>query len=81
MNLDFNIVGETVNGDKEDIPTYLYPFISMRGIPIMRYQGEHIITAQSQFSYSFTPRWKGLLFGGAGRAFGEQVAAPEHTFQ
>lgn len=80
MNLDFNIVGETVDGDKADIPTYLYPYISMRGIPMMRYQGEHVITAQTQLSYSFTPRWKGLVFGGVGRAFGEQVAAPKHTF-
>lgn len=80
INLDFNLVADIVEGDKSEIPSYLYPFISMRGIPMMRYQGEKVITLQSQFSYEITPRWKGLVFGGIGRTFGKQIAAPEHTF-
>ena len=80
INLDFNIVADWVEGDKSEIPSYLYPFISMRGIPMMRYQGEKVITLQSQFSYDITSRWKGLVFGGIGRTFGKQIAAPEHSF-
>jgi hypothetical protein len=80
INLDFNFVAEIVDGDKSEIPSYLYPFISMRGIPMMRYQGEKITTLQSQLSYAFTDRWKGLVFAGIGKAFGKQIISEEHTF-
>jgi hypothetical protein len=52
----------------------------MRGIPMMRYQGEKITTLQSQLSYAFTDRWKGLVFAGIGKAFGKQIISEEHTF-
>ncbi len=49
INLDFNLIAP-----------YLYPFISMRGIPMMRYQGENIVSLETQFSYQFDSRWRGL---------------------
>ena len=80
INLDFNIVGETVNGDRSEIAPYLYPFISMRGLPAMKYQGGSVVTMQTEFSYNFTQRWEGTLFAGVGKAFSRQVAAHNISF-
>ena len=74
MNVDFSLVGETVTANRREISPYLYPFISMRGLPMMKYQGGSVLTLQTEFSYNFTSRWEGTLFGGVGRAFSQQIA-------
>jgi hypothetical protein len=51
-------------------PFYQYPFISMRGIPAMRYQGEDIAVGEAEFRWNFTYRWSLILFGGLGAANG-----------
>ena len=56
---------ETLNGDAR---FYEYPFISMRGIPAMRYQGETVGVAEAEFRWNFTTRWSLILFGGVGEA-------------
>jgi len=80
INIDFNLIADTLVGDKKEIAPYLYPFVSMRGVPMMRYQGEHILIAQTQLSYALNTRWKALGFVGVGKAFGEQIAAPSLSF-
>lgn len=59
-----------LRGDYETLdgraPFYQYPFVSMRGIPAMRYQGESVAVAETEFRWNFTYRWSLLLFGGAG---------------
>jgi outer membrane protein assembly factor BamA len=80
INIDFSLVGEKVNGKRREIAPYLYPFVSMRGIPAMKYQGGSVVTAQTELSYNFTPRWEGTLFAGIGKAFSRQVAAANISF-
>jgi len=80
VNLDFNIVGETINGERNEIAPYFYPFISMRGLPAMKYQGGSVITIQSEFSYNFTSRWEGTIFAGIGKAFSKQIAVDNISF-
>jgi len=80
INLDFSVVGERIEGNKQNIAAHLYPFISMRGIPMMKYQGSSVLTVQSEFSYNFTSRWEGIVFGGAGKAFSEKPAQPSQSF-
>jgi hypothetical protein len=58
---------ETLDGRA---PFYQYPFISMRGIPAMRYQGETVTVGEAEFRWNFTYRWSLLLFGGVGAADG-----------
>ena len=72
INLDFSVQGETINGDKTEIAPYLYPFVMMRGVPMMKYQGESVVVAETQLSYQFTPRWRGLVFGGIGQTYKNQ---------
>jgi len=58
---------QTIRGDEIDIPFYQYPFVSLRGIPVMRYQGETVGVAEAELGWNFTTRWSVLGFGGAGR--------------
>ncbi len=63
-SLGLRLVGETVNGDT---PFFAYPFISLRGIPAMRYQGESVVTVEAEYLWGFTPRWSLALFAGVGK--------------
>lgn len=59
--LDLNIK----NGD---VPFVELPFISLRGIPAMRYQNEVVLTAETEWRWNFYKRWSLLGFVGAGQA-------------
>jgi len=58
---------QTIRGEDGDIPFYQYPFVDLRGIPAMRYQGESVGVAEFELGWNFTTRWSVLGFGGAGR--------------
>ena len=63
--------GESVSASGDDyIPIYSYPSINMRGIPAMRYQGEHMTMAEVQLRWEFINRWNLIGFGGVGKTFG-----------
>jgi hypothetical protein len=51
-----------------DVPFYLRPFISLRGVPAMRYQGETTYLAETEFRWDFTRRWSIVGFCGYGEA-------------
>ena len=49
-----------------DEPFYLRPFITLRGAPIMRYQGEEIAQLETELRWQFWRRWSWVGFMGAG---------------
>lgn len=51
-----------------DAPFYLLPFISMRGIPVARYQGNTIALGETEWRWDLTSRFSVVGFGGAGKA-------------
>jgi len=53
----------------DDNPFYMQPFISLRGVPAMRYQGELIALIETEHQFSITNRWSLVAFGGYGRTF------------
>jgi len=59
--------GRTARGD---VPFYQLPFISMRGIPAMRYQDQNAGVAEAELRWNFTPRWSAIGFYGLGRTWG-----------
>ena len=68
---------ETLDGKA---PFYQYPFIDLRGIPAMRYQGETVSVAEAELRWNFVTRWSLILFGGAGRPdSADFVAATDDT--
>ena len=60
-----------------DVPFYQVPFIDMRGVPVGRYQDENTALAEVEGRWYFTPRWIGVAFMGAGRAWGTHESFSE----
>ena len=55
--------------DSEQIlPTYATPFISMRGIPTARYQGQAVAMSELELAYRINLRWEVNAFTGIGKA-------------
>ena len=61
---------ETIEGDA---PFYSYPFIDMRGIKAMQYQGDKTLLGEVELRWAFTPRWSVVGFGGAGKAYNDDI--------
>lgn len=59
---------QTIDGERGEIPFYAYPFINLRGIPMMRYQGDSTAVGEIELGWELAPRWTAIGFGGVGRA-------------
>ena len=53
----------------DDYPFYAKPFISLRGVPAMRYQGEDVAFAELEIQHKLTDRIRLLGFLGGGKAW------------
>jgi hypothetical protein len=53
-------------------PFYAMPFISLRGVPALRYQGEVTALIETEQQLNITSRWSIVGFAGIGTAFGEK---------
>lgn len=49
-----------------DAPFYALPFVSLRGIPVMRYQGEAAVSVDGEARWNAWKRWWLVAFAGAG---------------
>jgi hypothetical protein len=77
--LSWRFDGSTTDGD---VPFFLEPYVSIEGIPALRYQGPTAATAELRGGYNFTPRWSAIAFGGGGRTadnLSDLGSAPSHT--
>ncbi|HEX4850529.1 MAG TPA: hypothetical protein VFV08_06965 [Puia sp.] len=65
------VAGWRVDGQQVlgDAPFYLLPYIDMRGIPAVRYQGNADILTELEARWDFIKRWSIVFFGGTGKAF------------
>jgi len=66
--LGLRLDGDNVDGDA---PFYAVPYIELKGIPALRYQGKTIITTEARIDWEFHPRWQVGVFAGAGRTANE----------
>jgi hypothetical protein len=64
------VVGLRVDMDMADgdVPFYAVPYIELKGVPALRYQGKKIVTTEARLNWEFHPRWQIGAFVGAGRA-------------
>lgn len=53
-------------------PFYLNPFVNMRGIPMMRYQGKLTSLIETEWRWDFTKRHSVIAFGGLAKAKTEE---------
>lgn len=56
-----------------DVPFYARPYIKLRGIPAMRYQGQNALVAEAELRYNLSPRWALVGFAGTGRTDGDDT--------
>jgi hypothetical protein len=49
-------------------PFFLRPYIQLRGVPAMRYQGDTMGSVEVEARWPVSGRWSGVVFGGAGSA-------------
>ena len=70
------ILGLRIDGEfsSSDIPFYMRPFVKLRGIPAVRYQGDHVLTTEAELRWDFTPRWSLIGFAGAGWAADDNLS-------
>jgi outer membrane protein assembly factor BamA len=54
-----------------DVPFYLRPFIALRGVPAMRYQGEQVAQIEAELRWQFWKRLSLVGFMGCGTAWNE----------
>jgi outer membrane translocation and assembly module TamA len=69
------VLGLRVDGKftRGEVPFYARPFVALRGVPALRYQGQNAIVAEGQFRYQLDGRWGLVGFAGAGKAYGQAV--------
>jgi hypothetical protein len=60
-----------------DPPFYLLPYVDMRGVPTVRYQGRTTLLAETEQRVDFTRRWSAIAFGGVAKAFDDVGEASE----
>lgn len=54
-----------------DVPFYLRPFVPLRGVPMLRYQGEAIASLEAELRWQFWERVSLVGFGGVGAAWND----------
>ena len=58
----------------DDTPFYMVPFIELRGVPAMRYQGSYVLALEAELRWDITRRWSVVGFGGAGWATSDSAS-------
>jgi hypothetical protein len=49
-------------------PFYAMPYVTLRGVPALRYQGQNAASLETELRWNFVPRWALVGFGGVGQA-------------
>lgn len=65
------IGGLRIDGQQafNNTPFYMLPYIDMRGIPAVRYQGQADLLSEGEIRYDVVSRWSIMAYAGAGKAF------------
>jgi hypothetical protein len=61
-------------------PFYYYPFLMMRGIPMMRYQGQATLLFETEQRFDIARRWSLLGFVGTGRTWSDSEYMEDNTW-
>lgn len=61
-------VRESMTLSYGDAPFYMQPFVFMRGVPAMRYQGDKVMQLEGELRWQFWQRVSVVGFGGVGAA-------------
>lgn len=65
----------------DNAPFYMKPYVNMRGIPVMRYQGEITTLAETEWRWDFVPRFSAVVFGGAAKAIQDKESFQDASWR
>ena len=74
LGLRFDI--DAVDGDP---PLWGYPWITLRGVPALRYQNEQTGVVEAELRWNILEKWALLGFAGAGRTRGDTRRYPDES--
>jgi outer membrane protein assembly factor BamA len=57
----------------EATPFFAKPFVTLRGIPALRYQDQSTAVLETELRWNVTSRWALIGFVGAGKAYGQRA--------
>lgn len=66
--LGWRIDAKAADGDP---PFWGYPWVTLRGVPALRYQNERVGVAEIEVRYQFAKRWGAVAFFGGGATSGD----------
>ena len=66
--LNFGVFGSSILSFG-DVPFYLRPYVALRGVPAMRYQGDAAAQVEAELRWQFWQRFSLIGFAGAGRTW------------
>ncbi|TRX63315.1 BamA/TamA family outer membrane protein [Carboxylicivirga sp. M1479] len=70
INKKLSVGAKFVSNSKlGDIPFYIKPFVQMRGVPFLKYQGNNVMSLEAEADYNLYKRWHLIGFAGYGNAF------------
>lgn len=69
--LGLRLEGSAIDGNA---PFFAIPWVTLRGIPAMRYQGDRVGMFEIEGRYTFSPRWAVLGFAGLGSVSSQKPA-------
>lgn len=58
-----------------EIPFYAQPYVTLRGAPVSRYQGEGVASLEAELRWQFHSRWSVLGFAGTGVTWSDKLLA------
>ena len=63
----------------DDYPFFIQPFVTLRGIPAMRYQNKFVTVLETEERWDFARRWSLVGFAGIGKAFSNEKAFKDYA--
>lgn len=64
-------VNGSFSGNRGDTPFYMAPYVALRGVPVMRYQGQAVAQLEAELLWPIWDRYSLVGFAGVGDGFGE----------
>ncbi len=64
----------------DEAPFYVIPYITMRGLPAAKYQGQQVLQFETEQRFDITPRWSLVGFVGTGRTFSSNKYLEDKTW-
>jgi hypothetical protein len=76
-SLGVRLDGSVTDGEA---PFYALPFVQLRGVPALRYQGQQAASIEGEVRWEVIPRWSVVAFAGLGRSWkGDTVVGDDES--